>query len=260
MQNVLDYIEPYISVDEPVPYKNLLLYPFKVKDYYIFSTIKDVLLIDKNKIPDIKIIQMTYLEYLSTVLFVTDEVINDYGDKLGDIYNKYFFILMSKTFNVDSSDIKIGAKPNGSSFSWVIRIKDTELTAQEFDDIKQLILYMNIYKYDDTVLSPEVEEMFQNYYELKSKGYVAPNLSEKISNVMIGSSLSKNEILDMSIIEFEITNDMILDKTNYMINLVAQSNGATFDKPIEHWLIKTKKNKYSDMFVDMDEYINNINK
>ena len=49
MQNVLDYIEPYISVDEPVPYKNLLLYPFKVKDYYIFSTIKDVLLIDKNK-------------------------------------------------------------------------------------------------------------------------------------------------------------------------------------------------------------------
>lgn len=50
--------------DEPVQYKKLNIYPVRVYDYLNFYSYLDCLQIDKNSVPDIKVISMSYLDYL----------------------------------------------------------------------------------------------------------------------------------------------------------------------------------------------------
>ena len=50
--------------DEPIPYKELLIYPVTMKDYLEFHLAVSCLLIDKNSIPDVNIISMSYLRFL----------------------------------------------------------------------------------------------------------------------------------------------------------------------------------------------------
>ena len=54
----------FFMYDEPVPYKNLMIYPAIMKEYISFFTCVDCLMINKNIIPDIKVIKMSYLDYL----------------------------------------------------------------------------------------------------------------------------------------------------------------------------------------------------
>ena len=50
--------------DKPIPYKELLIYPVTMKDYLSFHWLISCLLLDKNSIPDIDIISMSYLRFL----------------------------------------------------------------------------------------------------------------------------------------------------------------------------------------------------
>lgn len=50
--------------DEEFNYKSLKLYPIKLRDYFKFQLFSECLILEKNSVPDVKIIQMTYLQYL----------------------------------------------------------------------------------------------------------------------------------------------------------------------------------------------------
>ena len=59
----------YFPFDEPVPYilnksLSIKIYPISLRNSEFFLSSKDILEIDKNSIPDPKIIQMTYLKFL----------------------------------------------------------------------------------------------------------------------------------------------------------------------------------------------------
>ena len=69
VNDVKEYIAPYITFDKPVKYKGIDIYPIKVKDYYTFINAYDVLTIDKNNIPDVNIIQMSYLFFMFGFIF-----------------------------------------------------------------------------------------------------------------------------------------------------------------------------------------------
>ena len=76
----------YFQNDEPCPYKlkcgyELNIYPIKVKDWGIYEHSISILQIDKNKINDIKIIQMSYLEYLYNLYSANSE----YGTYIANI-------------------------------------------------------------------------------------------------------------------------------------------------------------------------------
>ena len=60
---MLEHIKE-LYFDEPIPYKELLIYPVTMKDYLEFHWLVSCLLIDKNSIPDINVISMSYLRFL----------------------------------------------------------------------------------------------------------------------------------------------------------------------------------------------------
>lgn len=54
--------------DDYVVYKNIKIYPFLMSDYEKFEKLSNILLFDKNQIPDPQIIKMSYLKFLLTVV------------------------------------------------------------------------------------------------------------------------------------------------------------------------------------------------
>jgi len=61
-QKVVCYI-----YDDPVDFKKLKIYPVKVSEYLDFYNYIDCLQIDKNSVPDVNVISMSYLDYLISI-------------------------------------------------------------------------------------------------------------------------------------------------------------------------------------------------
>jgi len=124
--------------DEPARYKDLLIYPITVDKNEEFIRFVDCLLIDKNSIPDVKIISMSYLDY---IIQYTDEN-NFYYQKLLELlnmcvkpnygiktiseeeaitrYNSGEEIIVSKTEDFEKDSIKIN---NLRGIPWEMSLK-----------------------------------------------------------------------------------------------------------------------------------------
>ena len=64
MENVKEYVEQFVTFGNPVEYKGLKIKPILAKDALRFLDAVSVLQIEKNKIPSVEIIQMSYLEFM----------------------------------------------------------------------------------------------------------------------------------------------------------------------------------------------------
>jgi hypothetical protein len=232
IQDVKKYIEPYVSLSIPIPYENLLLYPIKVSQYFEFVNSINILLIEKNKIADIKIIQMSYLKFIATLLSSNDENSN--------FYNCAFFTLMSLVFNTDVEKIAIEEKDK----QCVLKINDVLLSAKQFDDVKKIILFQNLIDYDDTPMSDDYKKVIEDYYALKNKGIVAPSFEQKINVVISNTAYTEDSIKDMTYRRFCGLFNIIVEKTEYIVGC----NGYTRKEPPEHWIYKSHKDKYSEVF------------
>ena len=58
MDNIKEYVDKYVALQKPIPLYGLQIKPILVKDFFQFNDAKDILQIEKNKIPSIEIIQI----------------------------------------------------------------------------------------------------------------------------------------------------------------------------------------------------------
>ena len=157
MDNIKEYIEKYVTFGQPVKYCGLEIKPILVKDFYQFVNAKNILNIDKNKIPDVEIIQMTYLRFLT--LMVVEN---------GDMREDFLTILaLTLGLKYDSEKRNTSFKPNevlaqqtrknesyfyinGWDIAFRIRENETwlrlysgddmvEINDSQFDDLKNII-------------------------------------------------------------------------------------------------------------------------
>ena len=174
-------IEQYRAFDAPVPYKGLLLYPVKAQDYYRFVSNVGVLGIQKNRTPDIKIIQMSYLQFV-------------FGLILNDIeWRRKFIEIMQLCLGVEVNELsnvriqrgsfwnEMGDNGslifhlNGYAIDFIdrdgrlfIKIFNSELNASDFDELIRYIYYQNVYDYFDEFVSDDVREVVEKYYKMKN--------------------------------------------------------------------------------------------
>ena len=124
--------------DNPAQYNSLVIYPITIGEMLEFNCYVDCLLVDKNSIGDIKIISMSYLDY---ILKYTDEK-NFYYQKLLALlkmcvkldigmksiseeeaverYNSGEDIIISKTENFEKDSIRVN---NLHGISWEMSLK-----------------------------------------------------------------------------------------------------------------------------------------
>ncbi len=112
--------ETYYIYDKPIPYKNLILYPALMRDYLQFFYFSECLIMDKNSIPDVKIIGMSYLDYMYSVH--TEE----------QPYIAYFDALLKIVLRKPDLNARYGTNENGKP---IFIIDDDIYNAQDFDEI-----------------------------------------------------------------------------------------------------------------------------
>lgn len=318
--------EKYLVYDEPILYKELKIYPIRMRDYLEFFGAVNCLTIEKNKIANPDIIRMSYLDFLFYLMN---------NDQNGQILSSMFLQLFKLCLKIDSENIRYKYDENGKIKIVVnipylcasevnpenflndvfqdknqlkkfyercknpielIQTNQLELFSQlsevnlescqmifdlyhkhseiheeyrtfeydknDFEEIKKIILYQNIPDYDDTYIDPKVEAVLKEAEDFmnKIKNKMA-SLEDQIICVLISTALNEEEIYDLTIRKFIKTLQRVDYKMHYEIYKQASMSGfVTFKEGIDHWMTEIKKNKYSDVIVNSDDYENLKNK
>ena len=173
----------------------------------------------------------------------------------------------------DKDEILLQSLPNGDTFYYIngrdlemilshsggakIRFGKITLSPDEFDDFRKIVLFQNIYEYDDTVLSDAIRNVITKYYELKNRGIHHPTLEDKAMAIIANTSYTLDAL---SKVPFRSFDKMFIDcirKIDYIAtkNLEPHLNK---DKGIDHWIYYPEKEKYSEVFSDPNKLANKI--
>jgi len=238
----------YFIYDEPVPYKSLLIYPAIMREYLQFFTVAQVLLLDKNSVPDAKVIQMSYLEYI-------------FHDATEENYYIAFLdgLLRIVTHVEEDERIEYLADKKGKpSFKIGKEIFDTN----DFEEIRKIIIEQNLLSPPDHTIQKSLRDDMEEAQRLRQKmsGNKTAGIEEQMIAVMISTGLSIEDVYNMAIRKFIKTLERVDHKLHYEIYLAASMSGfVTFkDKSaIKHWLADLTKDKLSGL-VKYDDFQSKI--
>ena len=248
IDNVKQYIEPFITMNEPVPYKNLLIYPFIMKDYYNFMLSVDILTQEKDKTNNIDIIQMSYLDYIIQILFTDNNFNDQWQEKNCTVWQKKFATIITVSLQCDINDINFCIDKKGKIF---LMIKGQKILAKHFNDIIKIILHLNIPNYVDEYITPDVQEVIDKHLQEKSKNIYPPTLNKKILFVTANTNYHKLDILNMTLFDFESLFSLLLSELDYKINKTAEMSGnVEFKEKIEHFMFEKPHSIYDSIFQD----------
>ena len=278
MDNIKEYVDKYVTLQKHVPLYNLQIKPVLVRDFFQFNNAKDVLNIEKNKIPNIEIIQMTYLRFLLTIMIEQDGFKEDFLTILAlSLGVKYDATKRNPSF--EPNEILTQQTRKGESEVWIngwdvrFRLSDdkvvlclyddedlVEIDDAQFDDLRKVILFQNIYKYDDTEMSDDFRRVVEEYYRLKNKDIVLPTLEDRLMAVCVSSAYKLEELYTMPLRLFDALLEYSVDKLEYQVNklIVNLAQGKVEGLHLSHWVYKTKKDKYSEIFTDAQDLVKKV--
>lgn len=229
--------------DESVKYKlnekqTIEIYPVSLRDSEFFLSSIDILKIDKNSIPDAKIIQMSYLQFL-------------YEEKLKDKINK------QKLFNILNICLKMNAPyivydENKKPFL-VDEEQRVVISAKQFDEIKRIILYQNFSEYNDEYVNPEFQKNIEEAQKLKNKNVEAPNLERRMAIITAHTGISKKQQMEMTYRSHSMLFQEVYEETEYVTLFPIMTINGKADK-MERWIYKNKKNKFEDQVVSVSKF------
>lgn len=260
MISVETILEEYVPFGTPIPFNNdWKIYPVKVSDYFKWHKSYGTLTIDKNSLNNIEIIKMSYLRFI----LMESMVVPEFATHLDMILRMCLHIPEEKGIHTiitnTEASLLVGdfleAKDGRKVFNSAEAVKITE---KDFDEIKRIILYQNIIGYDDSYIDPEVREAAEEYYRLKYRDATDISLEHKIAAVQAHTGISTTDINNMTLRGFQNLFNTVLELVDYSIAKLAEAHGAKFEKPIEHWAFKKKKNKFSEAFTDFGSFAQKI--
>jgi len=239
--------DAYMLFDNPIPYKKLLIYPIKMRDYLIFHQLASCLMLEKNSIPDPKLIQMTYLQYM---FFISNK-----DDNLISIFDALLRLVLDKRkekFKIEYS-VDTKARP-------LFKIEDVVYNSEDFENIRSIITEQNAISLPDEKIQKEVRlkmEEARRFRQKINKAKLA-SLEEQILALSMYSGWDIEKVYDMTIRKFF----MALKRANHMIMsniyLTASMSGfVTFkDKSATRgWLSDIDDENRNDELISLD-YVN----
>lgn len=239
----LDYLQrAYFTFDEPVPYQlqnkeTICIRPVGVKDSAVFLSCVDILALEKNNSNDVAIIQMSYLDFLLSVVAPCDKQLYQ---KLVSIFVLCLGVQQLDLFTDDNGHYCF----KSDLFSC--------LTRKDFDNIRRIILYQNILHYDDEYVNPDLQAAMNDVNKLKNKNIDYPNLERRIAIITAHCGLPKAEQLKMSMRSHTALFNEIRGEVDFLtLRPIALYAGQ--DKGID-WICPQKKGKFDGYFVDEQQF------
>lgn len=252
-------LNQYIPFNKPVPYNNYYIYAVKLCDMFEVSPALDILQIDKNTLGQIEFISMSNLRFILLMAEIEEK------------YARSLEILLRKAFNVsddyvvqkyigEKDELLIIGKPLEITKDEAIFEEESmiKITADDFDNIKHIILYQTYPDYTDRYIDPDVKRAADEYHRLKNRNAKNVSLEHKIICVQAKTGMTLEAIGNLTIRNFYQLFDVIVDEDEYIITKSAEFNNVKFKEPIEHWAYKEKKDKYAEAFCDADSFVNQV--
>lgn len=242
-------LQPFLTFDKPIEYKGLHIHPILVKDWDIFEKCVSVLDLEKNNTDNIEVLQMSYFKWL-LYMSIQDE-------QFGNFVIPRLYKILSLCFKTNEIELDLHEYDTNKP-TW--SINGIELSAKDFEYFRKVVFLQNIPDYEDgSNISQDMKEAIAEYKAFKSKNIVMPTLEEEIIVLANNRGCDEEKIYNMTYRKFRIALTKITDLVEYNITKTAEMSGfVTFKQPVDHWLYKTKKSKYSEAVADFDEFKNKV--
>lgn len=234
--DIEDY-KGYIDQSLIIRFKGILFQPVKMKHYKEFMENIHIITMDKNSLGDMDLVRMSELNFLAHMCAIQES------------YMMNFAKIMSLVTNYNKNDISFLLEED----KFYLRIDEVLFDKKDYESIKKLICYQNIYKFSDEYIDPTFKEAIDEANELASKNMTDMTLADQISALQVLTSYTDNEIMDMSLLEFYGLYSKSMSHDNYLIMMNAKmSHGAEFKEKIDHWAFSSKEGKYDSIISDID--------
>lgn len=238
-----------LTFDEPIKFGTLEIKPVTLKDYYNFMFAVDILMIKKDRIPDAKVIQMSYMEYISYLML--EEKGQEQPTRTLQLY-MLFKILFGELNNFGIEKDKFG-RP-------AIYVNDFHFTHKQFDEFKDIVLFQNILSYTGIDLNPELEEEIQLADRLRAGNKKTVNLEKQIASLCVETGYTLETIKNMTIRKFFILQDMKDKEISYKIQTLASMTGLVkFNESPRHYLQEDNKDPLEDKLISYNSLKQKLN-
>lgn len=221
--NINDYWR-YIECDMVISYKSLKLHPVKLKDFYKFFDNIGILTIDKDLLGP-ELAGISYLEFLASIIYA--QSIENGEDMFSEV--------MKLVLDVDDiRGIYFKFEENGKVF---LIIDGQPFDRRDFDIIKRLILFQNIYGHNDRYVDPELAKALEEENRLKNKNNLTPSLEDQIVALALLTGFTYDYIYSLPIRKFFMSLYKSIHKMEYQIAKTGMMSGMVkFERPIEDWI------------------------
>lgn len=243
--------EVYFTFDKSVPYslkcgKTLYINPVKLEDSMVFMTSYGILDIDKNLSADVEVIQMSYLKYLKERVLTADITKQQFVNIcLLCLDLKYPYLDYDDKGKVALINVGHDEKTNAPYIDMVI-------TANEFDEIRRIVLYQNLPNFDDEYINPELKANMEEYDVLRAKNITPPTLERRMAIISSHTGLSKEEQLKMSLRYHSLLFGEVVGEVEYNVTKpMAMYAGKADDV---QWIFKKTKGKFDDYIMSKEAY------
>lgn len=252
----LEQIKEFLlQSDLPIPYKDLKIYPIKIKLSRFFFMFAGCLTLEQYKVGDIKALQMKYLDFLfykNIQLGINNE---GYAEAFKEVL--YMCLRIPRTFlDVNNNEIPT-IDFVYSNNHYFIKIYNKTYNAKDFEEIRSIICEQNLLELPDASVSEDIKKKYEEYIEhLKKIGRIKTGDFEDLSLCLMAElGYTKEQVGELTIRTFY----KLLERVGFIIDvkisqLLSPNLEKEYVKKIPNWTDKiTKKNKFEEMSTNYSE-------
>lgn len=223
---------------KPKSYKGVLIYPVQMKYINKFYQYINCLIIEKNKIPDVSVIKMSYLRFLYDLSHSNEDYF---------ILWKYLTRLLILVFRHKFHFLSDGEK-------LFIKVKDKILNEQDFDEIRKIICKQNLIVLNEDLLNPEVERAIAEARDFMVKKETPATIEENIFSFFAATGYELEKIKNLTIYIFNKTMQRLDLMKTWEVYLYPSLKSGESDK-IPHWLSHMpERGLYDDVTMTEDDF------
>lgn len=234
--------EVQLTFDEPIKFQQFSLYPVPLRSYFEFLFASELLTIKKDRIPDAKIISMSYMEYICFLLFQEKDLELSKRMRITQLY-----ILLKLVLRENIKSVSV-VKDNFERDC--LEVNDFVFKPSDFDKFKEIVLFQNLPNYENIELNPILEEEIKTADRLRSGNAKMTTLEKQILSMTVETGYTLNDIKELTIRKFFLLEKQKDKEISYKIQKTASMSGfARFEGTIPHYLEEDNKDPYQDKII-----------
>ena len=135
-----------------------------------------------------------------------------------------------------------------------LSVKGIKINSEEYDLLRNIVLYYNIPDYDDEYIDPELKKDLEEVARLKNPNNVQPSLEKQKSCIVsAGVAYTYESLNDLSIRKLVLLLRTIDARLHYFAYRQAEASGfVSFKNELTHWIYGAEKNNKFEDIMTMD--------